>query len=188
LAQSTTAAPKPAASSNSAPPVQPKTAPVRARHQISTPSIKDALSRPTESEIDAQRKADAASNQNITTKSAPFSQEKLDEVWNNFAPKYKEEVFLYNTLQNSLTKLSDQLVKISVENSVQEDQIRSIKPEIIGFLHRNLDNETIDLEIELGRSTNENKAQTEDQKLQAMISKNPALFKMKSKFNLDING
>lgn len=80
------------------------------------------------------------------------------------------------------------LVVIAVENSVQQDKIRFIKPEIIGHLRRTLQNSKIDVEVELVKSTNENRALTDEQKMKAMMQKNPALVLLKNKFNLDFNG
>ncbi len=118
----------------------------------------------------------------------PFTEETLNNLWAQFAPRYKEEVHLFNTLKNKLIKINNELVQIQVDNSVQQEQLRLLKPEIIGFLRRGLGNQLIDLEIELLKSTYENKILTEDQKLQAMMNKNPNLFKLKGLFNLDFHG
>lgn len=155
---------------------------------MSTPSIRQALNRKAEPDPKPEEKKSDSSLPEYPTSNRPFTQEQLDTTWQLFAPRYKEEVHLYNTLLNQLKKIDNQIVQISVDNSVQYDQIRSLKPEIIGFLHRELQNEQIDLQIELVKSTFENKVLTEDQKLQSMISRNPYLMKMKGKFNLDFHG
>lgn len=80
------------------------------------------------------------------------------------------------------------MVLIKVENSVQLDQVRFVKPEIIGFLRRNLKNSTIDVKIEQNKAGGERKVFTDEQKLQAMMQKNPALQLLKNKFNLDFSG
>jgi DNA polymerase III subunit gamma/tau len=79
-------------------------------------------------------------------------------------------------------------VVVSVENSVQQDKIRLMKPEIIGFLRRTLLNASIDVRVDLQKNENETKVLTDDQKIKAMIQKNPALGLMKNKFNLDFSG
>ncbi|MDA3929206.1 MAG: hypothetical protein PF541_09615 [Prolixibacteraceae bacterium] len=112
----------------------------------------------------------------------------MHEIWPSFAEKYKEQSHLYNTLLNKPDLLENYLVKITVENSVQQDQIRQIKPEIIGFLRRSLKNSTIDVQVDLNRAKENRKILTDEQKMQAMIQKNPALQLMKNKFNLDFNG
>ena len=48
-------------------------------------------------------------------------------------------------------------------------------------------NSGIDVKIELNRSKSDKKILTDEQKMQAMIKKNPALQMFKNKFNLDFN-
>jgi hypothetical protein len=116
-----------------------------------------------------------------------FSEEQLLAVWPEFIEKFVDQVHLYNTLRVNPQLLENFKVKIPVENSVQLDQIRLIKPEIIGFLQRRLRNSKIDVIVELVEATFEDKLLTDEQKLTAMMKKNPALQKMKSMFNLDFN-
>jgi hypothetical protein len=65
--------------------------------------------------------------------------------------------------------------------------MRLLKPEIIGFLSRKLSNTKIDVEIDLVTVVHEDKLLTDEQKMQAMMKKNPSLQKMKNIFNLDFN-
>lgn len=84
--------------------------------------------------------------------------------------------------------LDNYLLRIEVENSVQQNQVRQLKPEIIGYLRRNLKNSRVDVVVELLKAQPQDKLLTDEQKMQAMIKKNPALLLMKNKFNLDFNG
>lgn len=95
---------------------------------------------------------------------------------------------LYNTLSVKPILLDNFKIKITVENSVQQDQVRMLKPEMIGFLSRKLRNNKIDVVIEMVEAVHGEKMFTDEQKLQAMMLRNPALKKMKSLFNLDFNG
>lgn len=117
-----------------------------------------------------------------------FTEEQLLAVWPQLIEKYAGQIHLCNTLKNKPQLLEHHKVRMTVENSVQLDQIRLIKPEIIGFLQRILRNSKIDVRIELNEAVFEDKLLTDEQKLAAMMKKNPALLKMKSMFNLDFNG
>lgn len=117
-----------------------------------------------------------------------FTEGQLQEIWPEYAQKYIGQVHLYNTLKVSPTLHENYKVVLTVENSVQNDQIRILKPEIIGFLQRRLRNSKIDVKIELVEAVFEDKLLTDEQKLGVMIKKNPALLKMKNMFNLDFNG
>lgn len=117
-----------------------------------------------------------------------FEQEQLEKIWPAFAEKYTDQVHLYNTLSNVPELLDHYRVRIVVENSVEQEKIRQIKPEIIGYLRRTLKNSKVDVRVDLVKAQKGTKLLTDEQKMQAMIKKNPALLLMKNKFNLDFNG
>ena len=118
----------------------------------------------------------------------PFTDKELHAVWPKLTKRYQDQIHLYNCLSSMPELLDRNLVKISVENSVLQDKVRLIKPEIIGFLRRELKNSTIDVKVELLKATNDSRVLTDEQKMKAMIQKNPALSLLKNKFNLDFNG
>lgn len=165
-----------------------KSAPVyKKREEFTTTSIRDALNgKVVEEEKEEAIPADYAAKTNVIEEF--FTQEQLEEAWKEFAGKHSGQVHLYHTLSSKPVLLENYKVKITVENSVQNDQIRLLKPEIIGFLTRTLKNSLIDVKIEMMDETPENKLLTDDQKLQAMMKKNPSLLKMRNLFNLDFNG
>jgi len=158
------------------------------KENIGTPSISQALSGSfTDTQVEKvvipeyYTRDTKESDQN-------FSEELLLMTWPEFAEKYADQVHLYNTLSVKPVLLDNFKVKITVENSVQQDQIRILKPEIIGFLSRRLRNNKIDVVIVMQEGVHEEKMFTNDQKMQAMMKKNPVLKRMKNIFNLDFNG
>jgi DNA polymerase III subunit gamma/tau len=156
---------------------------------IGTPSIRQALAGNMKAEEEKQKVVVPENYAKETRQiDKPFDEQKLNEAWNGFAEKYVTEVHLYNTLSNKLKLLDNSYAQIEVENSVQLDQVRLLKPEIIGYLRKKLENSRVDLKIELIKINHESRILTEDQKLQQMIQKNPALMKLKARFNLDFNG
>ena len=156
--------------------------------ELGTPSIAQALSGNFKEEEKEQVVTPEAYAKEVRGSDEPFNQDQLNSIWPAFAERYTEQVHLYNTLSNKPELMDNYLVKIAVENSVQQDQIRQLKPEIIGYLRRNLKNSKIDVRVDLIKAKNDNKLLTDEQKMQAMIKKNPALLLMKNKFNLDFNG
>jgi len=162
--------------------------PTKTRHEVATPSIRQALYKTPVSESAAKAETKPQPTSENTILNLDFDEEKLNRIWHQFAPRYREEVHLYNTLLNDLIKIDQHLVQINLENSVQVDQVKSLKPEIIGYLRRELNNSFIDLQIELVKNAFENKILTDDQKLQSMMNKNPSLMKLKGRLNLDFHG
>ena len=167
---------------------KPKVVIKRKANELGTPSISQALSGNFKEEVEEKVVAPEAYAKEVKSIDEPFTQDQLNEIWPSFAQRYEEQVHLYNTLTNKPELQDNCLVSIKVENSVQQDQIRQLKPEIIGYLRRSLKNSKIDVHVDLIKAQNEDKLLTSDQKMQAMIKKNPALLLMKNKFNLDFNG
>lgn len=157
--------------------------------EIGTPSILQALAGKTATEKQPEpTKPELISHVSEKSIDLPFNLEKIHAIWPEFAKNYTDQVHLYNTLLSLPVLELPNTVVISVENSVQQDKIRLMKHEIIGFLRRNLQNSTIDVRVDLIKNENETKILTDEQKIKAMIQKNPALGLLKNKFNLDFNG
>lgn len=154
---------------------------------LGTPSISKALKGQLEEKVETVSAPEAYARI-VNQMDEPFTEADLHAVWPEFIKNYSEQVHLYNTLTILPVLKGSNLVILTVENSVQFDQVRLIKPEIIGFLHRNLRNSSIDVQVEINRVANENKMLTDEQKMQAMLKKNPALVLFKNAFNLDFNG
>lgn len=153
---------------------------------MGTPSILQALNGKVKDEISNVQQPEKENSTAHPTTDKPFSTEDIEKIWPQFITRFNDQPHLYKTLE-TIPKLKGQMVVIEVENSVQQEKIRSLKPSIIGFLSRNLQNSKIDVEVILNKKLNENKALTDEQKLKMMIQKNPNLMLFKNKFNLDFN-
>lgn len=154
-----------------------------------TPSISGALSGKTgDGETEVKPLAQKQFKEEEVVTNTPFSEKELLEVWPAIAEKYSDQLHLYNTLVNKPVLRENYVVQINVENSVQQDKLRLLKPEIMGYLRRLLKNSLIDVRIQLLKSSNEKKILTDEQKMKAMIQRNPALALLKNRFNLDFNG
>lgn len=184
MAQATATASKTAVSSSGQNP-KPQVIQKKKSGDIGTPSISKALlGNVVEDEKPKSVVSEEYSNKTFQTDSH-FTLELLHEVWSEFSKKYASQVHLSNTLLTKPDLLDGYNVRILVENSVQQDQIRLLKPEIIGFLQRKLNNSKIDVVIEMVEKSDEDKLFTDEQKMVAMMKKNPVLQKMKNLFNLD---
>lgn len=172
---------------NSPAPAPPKVIPSRPQTNVGTPSIKDALAGKIKKEETPKMvipEAYAAETKKIDKQ---FDLAQLKIVWQNYALRYEEEVHLFHTLTSQPIAYNGAEITITVENSVQYEQVRVLKPEIIGYLRRELENSLIDIEIKLEKPKGDNRIFTDDQKLQLMIQKNPELGRMKMLFHLDFN-
>jgi len=74
---------------------------------------------------------------------------------------------------------------LKVGNSVQEEDVRQIKPELILWLRKELRNSEIELITRLERIETERTHFNDSEKLQILVQKNPNLNELKQIFNLD---
>lgn len=151
-----------------------------------TPSIKDALSgKKTEPDLIDEIQKQAYSE--YETFSEPFTLEQLTEKWTEFLKQNSDRPNLISTLSSvpELTEGNKLLLKIG--NSVQEEEVRLIKPELVNWLRKELRNSGIEITTRLEKMEQERVHFNDSEKLQIMIQKNPELFELKKKFNLDFS-
>ena len=130
-----------------------------------------------------------ASTQQASGPSNAFSQATLEKAWSEFATSIeKESVNLYVTLTSRTPELKDNfLVVFLVDNAIQADDIHERKRELLGFLRKELNNASINLEVEVSETVIEKRAYTPVEKFQKLTEKNPAMQSLKQKLDLDFN-
>lgn len=74
---------------------------------------------------------------------------------------------------------------LNVENTVQEELVKSIKPNLVSFLRKELRNSSIDILTKMVENTGEKIIYSDDEKYAEMVQVNPDLFLLRQKFNLD---
>ena len=92
-------------------------------------------------------------------------------------------------LQSTLSRLpsleNDYQLILEIDNSVQDDLINSIKPELISWLRKELKNSKIQLITRISENEKEKIIYTDTDKYQEMLKINPELRLLKQKFKLD---
>ncbi len=152
--------------------------------RFSSPSVMDALNGklPGEKQLSAKEQHALYTN---TEEEEPFTQEQLNEKWKEFLEQKSDRPILIATL-SEVPKLSkDYKLKVSIENSVQEDVVRNFKPELISFLRKELRNSKIDLITKIEAKKRKRIVYTDSEKFQEMLKKNPELDELKNRFKLD---
>lgn len=81
--------------------------------------------------------------------------------------------------------MDDYSLTVVVENSVQDEAIRSIKPELVSWLRRELKNSKIELITKLQIKKSKRMIYTDSEKFQEMLKENPELDALKQRFKLD---
>lgn len=153
-----------------------------------TPSIKDALSGNTAEKKDSEVEQKTIFSQYQENRFEPFTPEQLEAKWNEYLIQIADRPNLRSTL-SSVPELTDgNKLLLRIGNSVQEEEIRLIKPELVSWLRSELRNDGIELNTRLEKVESERMIFSDSEKLQMMMQKNPDLYELKQKFNLDFNG
>ncbi len=92
---------------------------------------------------------------------------------------------LQSTLSNVPELKENAQLYLELDNSIQNDLVNSIKPQLVSFLRRELKNSKIELVTKVTEKVKNKIIYTDTDKFEAMAKKNPNLIKLKQKFNLD---
>jgi len=118
-----------------------------------------------------------------------FSEAKFHEVWNEFkeSKKISGKARELNVLsQPREISVSDNIVSITLTNSIQLDILKELKNELLQFLKEKLKNSTISVEGVLKKEDNNgSKLYTNKEKFEFLAEKNPMVKDLQKKFGLD---
>ncbi len=115
----------------------------------------------------------------------PFTYEQLLEKWKGFAKNNTDNPQIKTMLNQKPLLKEGNLVVLEIENSVQQSNLWEIKPKLIGFLHRELKNSTIDVKGVIVENTHKRTTLTDEEKMAEMAKKNPDFKTFVKKFDLD---
>ncbi|HKI90421.1 MAG TPA: hypothetical protein VKA38_15455 [Draconibacterium sp.] len=77
---------------------------------------------------------------------------------------------------------------LEIENTIQENLIGSIKPELVSWLRKELHNSKIQLVTKFTKKVKGRLIYTDSEKFEEMVKKNPELALLRQKFKLDFGG
>jgi hypothetical protein len=149
-----------------------------------TPSIKDALAGNALEKKVHDQVQDTTYNE-YDNFSDSYTLEQLSEKWNEFLEQIADRPNLCSTLSSVPELIDGNRLLLKVGNSVQEEDVRLIKPELILWLRKELRNSGIELVTRLERVESERTHFNDSEKLQILVQKNPNLNELKQIFNLD---
>lgn len=116
----------------------------------------------------------------------PFTKEDLQKQWKLFLQRLDDRPNLKSTLSR-VPELKEKFqLFLEIDNTIQEDLIVTIKPELVSFLRKNLKNSKIELTIKVSDKIKNRIIYTDMDKFDELVKKNPSLKILKQKFNLDI--
>ncbi len=118
----------------------------------------------------------------------PFSQTALETAWLESAGALDDLPVVKAIVQQVQPVLEDEsVVRVSLENELQEDYLNSVRDRILPFLRQALNNDSITVrtQVEAG-SVNARLVYTPDERFAFLLEKNPHLDDFREQFQLDI--
>ncbi|NOZ46974.1 MAG: DNA polymerase III subunit gamma/tau [Chlorobi bacterium] len=119
-----------------------------------------------------------------------FTIEQLLEKWSIYAKNHEEEKRLFTVLTSNKPVLTNNYaIEYRLKNTMQEIEIKDIKPQLLNFLKQELKNSSITLNF-IVEEVKEDDTQkkhlfTDRDKYKFMSEKNPNLEKLRQQLNLD---
>lgn len=147
------------------------------------PSIKDALAgKLGEEKLTAKEQHEIYTREGETK---DFTAEALKLKWEEFVNRLDDRPNLQSTLSRVPALKQDFQLVLEIDNSVQDDLINTIKPELVSWLRKELKNSKIQLTTSITETEKEKIIYSDSEKYLEMLKKNPQLELLKQKFNLD---
>jgi DNA polymerase-3 subunit gamma/tau len=142
----------------------------------------------TETENKLQTTTSTVSTQNeLVDENQPFTQEQLNEAWQNYAASIENDTFFANTINGIAPIKEEHCCSILVLNEHQLREITDRKPYIEKFISQKLHNNLFELKISKDTTIQAVKTLSPTDKLSAMLQKNPNLQKFVSELELEIS-
>ena len=155
----------------------------RSLSNISSPSIKDALEGKLE-----EKQLTAREQHQMYAKDGEmedFTIEKLKLTWEAFSTRLNDRPNLQSTLSNLPWLKEDYQLVLEIENTVQEDLISTIKPELVSWLRKGLKNSKIQLTTIITEKVKGRIIYSDAEKYEELLKENPSLALLRQKLNLD---
>lgn len=150
---------------------------------ISTPSIKSALEgKSRENQLSAKEQHQIYSKED---EKEDFTVEQLKVKWDAFLTRLDDRPNLQSTLSNLPELKEGYQLLLEIENTVQEDLINNIKPELVSYLRVELKNSFIQLNTLITQKVKGRIIYTDAEKYDELVKENPSLALLRKKFNLD---
>jgi hypothetical protein len=150
---------------------------------ITSPSIKDALEGKLEDkQLTAKEQHQMYSRDD---EKEVFTAEELKLKWEAFLTRLNDRPNLQSTLSNPPKLKEDFQLVLEIENTVQEDLISTIKPELVSWLRKELRNSKIQLNTVITEKVKGRIIYTDAEKFDELLKENPSLALLRKKLNLD---
>jgi DNA polymerase-3 subunit gamma/tau len=155
--------------------------------KTSTPSINQHLN--TEKKNEQGKDNDGEQTLNTNSPKNSFTQQALEAVWDSYANtlKAKGRASVASSLLSKRPVLIDGVViEFTVNNKSIEESINEDKMNFLGFLRKELNNFSIQLNLKMALEEDKTNLYTATDRYKYLAEKNPTIIKLRQAFDLDI--
>lgn len=117
----------------------------------------------------------------------PVSERELKQLWQKYAEKVKQEGrnVDYILMNQQIRLLPDMTIDLPIANSLQADTLEKFKPELMGFLRQQLQNNSLQIKTTLIEDNKKRMVYTPKEKFNYLADKHPLLRELQQKLGLD---
>jgi DNA polymerase-3 subunit gamma/tau len=139
---------------------------------VSSPQEEYSISKPTEKVV--PNKA--------------FTNEDVEIAWRQFADTIPEQGRITSfILNNKPYQTAEKNFEVTVSNILQEKELKRILPDILDFIHSNLSNSTIRMNIKIMEETEKQRSHSPEERFKIMAEQNSAINTLRTGLNLEID-
>ncbi|MBL0330472.1 MAG: DNA polymerase III subunit gamma/tau [Bacteroidetes bacterium] len=151
-----------------------------------TPSINQHLNSDKKNEKSTPEQLEQI---NSSQPKSNFNQQQLEETWEKYANGLKEKgkTNLSTSLLNKKPVLKENfIIEFSINNKAIEESINEDKINFLGYLRKELNNYSIQLQLVMSSIEDKTNLYTATDRYKRLSEKNPAILAFRQKFDLDI--
>jgi DNA polymerase-3 subunit gamma/tau len=123
-------------------------------------------------------------NGTVATQDQSVTEKQVKEAWTEYAEERKSNVAEYHLLNREFEFRNNQIT-IHLANPIEEPLLLSIKTNLVEFLRKKLNNNSIQVTSMLKEFQSKKVAYTNKDKFEHLAEKNPLLNDLKDRFGLD---
>jgi DNA polymerase-3 subunit gamma/tau len=163
-----------------------KAIPIKKTETYSAISVKDLMNdnaKTTENNI-----AESTANINEPQTQYEITQQDIDNYWTEYLQSIQiSSPSLYVTLSKNKLKLTENIITLTIDNILQDSEIKQKKGEMLDFLRTKSGNKALQIETEvIAEEFTKNLIYTDNDKFKKMAEKNPDIINLKNELNLEL--
>ncbi len=118
----------------------------------------------------------------------PFTEETFLKIWFEYIENLhqKGEKLFASILKTDTPKIKNNLILVTYPNQLMKVELNKIKPKVLKYLRKTLNNYSIDFKITINEENAKNFAYTPQEKYELLKSKNEAIVTLRKTFNLEL--